>query len=163
MDKPVPETAAGREGRDAAREAQYLEKVRAYDRSLFRANLLVALGVFLAALCVYAFSLVPHAVPGPSADALASALGLNGGLVTRHLVWRRALGAVLACASPQGAVLAANAFAMACSALGVALLYLVLSQLLLLCFEYDHFELVLKRDPTRRLGLCAGSCVVSSG
>ncbi len=158
MDIPVSDTAAEEiEGRDAAREARYLGKVRVYDRTLFRANLLVALGVFLAALAVYAFNLVPHAVPGPSADALASALGLRGGLVTRHLVWRRALGAVLACSSPQGAVFAANAFSMAVSALGVALLYLVLAQLLLLCFEYEHFELALKRNPTRRLGFCAGA------
>ena len=158
-----PEISARDLSSAIAREALYLEKVRAYDRSLFRANLLVAAGVFLAALCVYAFSLVPHAVPGPSADTLASALGLRGGLVSRHLVWRRLLGAVLACAPAQGAVLAANAFAMACSALGVALLYLVLAPLLLLCFAYDHFELALKRNPTRRLGFCAGADIVSKG
>ena len=159
MDSPVsdPVSAEEIEGRDAAREARHLGKVLVYDRTLFRANLFVALAVFLAALAVYAFNLVPHAVPGPSADTLASALGLRGGLVTRHLVWRRALGTVLACSSPQGAVFAANAFSMVFSALGVALSYLVLAQLLLLCFEYDHFELVLKRDPTRRLGLCAGA------
>lgn len=158
MDTPLPQPAAGEtEGRDAEREARYLAKVRRYDRGLFRANLLVALGVFLAALAVYAFVLVPRAVPGPAADTLASALGLRGGLVTRHLVWRRALGAVLAASSPQGAVWAANAFCMVVSALGVALVFLVLSQLVLLLFEYEHFELVLKRNPTRRLGFCAGA------
>ncbi len=156
MEEPTS-PAVDEQGRDAEREARYLGKVRAYDRALFRANLLVALGVFLAALAVYAFNLVPHAVPGPSADALASALGLRGGLVTRHLVWRRALGAVLSCASPQGAVLSANAFSALVSALGVGLVYLVLSQLLLLCFEYEHFELKLGRNPTRRLGLAAAA------
>ena len=110
---PVDETQA----RDAEREARYLEKVRVYDRRLFRANLFVALGVFFAALLVYSFNLVPHAVPGPSSDALASALGLRGGLVTRHLVWRRLLGAVLAASSPEGGVWAANAFSMVVSAL----------------------------------------------
>lgn len=156
---PIPPEAANDEaqGRDAAREARYLEKVRAYDSRLFRTNLLVACGVFLAALVVYSFNLVPNAVPGPSSDALASALGLRGGLVTRHLVWRRALGAVLAVSSPQGAVWAANAFSMVVSALGVALVYLVLAQLLLLCFDYEHFEFEMKRDPTRRLGLSAGA------
>ena len=123
MDSPVsdPVSAEEIEGRDAVREARHLGKVLVYDRTLFRANLFVALAVFLAALAVYAFNLVPHAVPGPSADTLASALGLRGGLVTRHLVWRRALGTVLACSSPQGAVFAANAFSMVFSALGVAL------------------------------------------
>ena len=143
------------QGRDAEREARYLEKVSAYDHRLFRTNLLVALGLFFAALFVYAFNLVPAAVPGTSSDALAAALGLRGGLVTRHLVWQRALRAVLAASSPQGAVWAANAFSMVVSALGVGLAYLVLSQLLLLCFDYEHFEFEMKRDPTRRLGISA--------
>lgn len=154
---PIPPETANDEaqGRDAAREARYLEKVRVYDRRLFRANLFVSLGVFLVSLVVYSFNLVPDAIPGPSSDILASAFGLGGGLVTRQLVWRRALGAVIAASSPQGAVWSANAFCMAVSALGVALVYLVLAQLLLLCFDYEHFELEMKRNPTRRLGFAA--------
>ena len=154
---PTSVTEEEIQGRDAEREARFQEKVLRYDRRLFRENLLVALAVFAVALVAYSFMLVPFAVPGPSADTLASALGLRGGLATRHLVWRRILGAVLAGSSPEGAIWSANALCLVFSALGVSLVYLVLSQLVLLFFDYEHFELALGRDPTRRLGLAAGA------
>lgn len=146
------------EGRDAEREARFAAKIRAFDRRLFRLNLLVALGLFAFSLVVYAFSLGPHAVPGPSSDSLASALGLRGGLVTGKLVWWRLLRAVLGHSSAAGAVWSANALSAVFAALGVSLVYLALSQFLLLCFDYEHYELALGRDPTRRLGAtaCAG-------
>ena len=157
--EPLPAPAPGDlQAGDAEREARYAAKVRVYDRRLFRMNLLVALGLFAFALAVYSFNLVPNAIPGPSADTLASALELRGGLVTTKLVWTRLLRAVLANSSVAGAIWSANAFCMVFAALGVALVYLVLSQMLLLCFDYEHYELALRRNPTRRLGAsaCAG-------
>ncbi len=153
--EPAVPSAADPQGTAAERDARFVAKVRVYDRRLFRLNLFVALGLFALALAVYSFTLGPHAVPGPAADTLASALGLRGGLVTAKPVWHRLLRAVLAHSTPDGAIRSANAFCMFFSALGVSLVYLVLSQMLLLFFDYEHYELALRRNPTRRLGASA--------
>ena len=154
-DPATPELAEEAKLRETEHERIYRDKLRAFDRKLFRVNAFVSLGLLAAALAVYAFHLVPGALPGVSADSILSILGLESGVPTRHLAWRRIVGWAMAAAPAGSQTLAANAVSMVFSSLNVALAYFVSSQLLLLCMDYEFFENRLKRDPTGRLGSAA--------
>lgn len=152
---PTPELSEEEKVRETRHERLYREKLRLFDRKLFRVNAFVSLGLLAAALAVYAFHLVPGALPGVPADSILSILGLEGGVPTRHLVWRRIVAWAMAAAPAGSQTLAANAVSWVFSSLNVALVYFVCSQLLLLCMDYEFYENRLGRDPTRRLGATA--------
>ena len=149
--RPVPADGApsGSRHQDARRAADeaFARAARRADRWLFRRCLLASLAVFVLAFATYEVMAAPFAMPGDSADALASLAGIRTQFMTRHLVWRGLASGFLGLFPAASVVTAANLFSAFFSALGAAMACLALSQLVVACIDREHMETLLGGEP----------------